>query len=119
MCPTAGRSGITAASFSVAIGVPTFRLRGVYFSMGTLALAEALRITVGNLLPRITTLPVEHIAEYDLVGRYYVSLGLAIATMLREGRARQPGEEAADGEHEHPVCFFAGLAGGASFRSTR
>ena len=30
------------------IGILTMRLKGVYFSIGTLALAEALRITVAN-----------------------------------------------------------------------
>ncbi len=74
--------GIVAALFALVIGVPTFRLRGAYFAIGTLGLAEALRITVGNVLPLITTLKVEHIASYDLSLRYELALGLAVATTL-------------------------------------
>ena len=52
---------IAAAAAGVAIaliiGLPTFRLRGVYFSVGTLALAEVLRITVTNTQPNISALP--------------------------------------------------------------
>ena len=33
------------------IGVPTFRLRGVYFAIGTLGVAEVLRLTTANALP--------------------------------------------------------------------
>lgn len=75
-------AGAVAALFALLIGIPTFRLRGIYFSIGTLALAEALRITVGNVLPTITTMPVEMIAHYDLSQRYYVALVVALATML-------------------------------------
>ena len=125
--------GVAAAAFAVAIGVPTFRLRGVYFSMGTLALGEALRITVGNTLPRVTSLSVEDIAAYDLVGRYYLASGLALATMaaaylLLRSRwslgilAVREDEDAARATGVSPLAhkmlalvlssFFAGLAGG-------
>lgn len=75
-------AGIVAAMFALIVGIPTFRLRGAYFSIGTLALAEALRITIGNILPNITTMPVNVIARYDLSERYYVALTIALATML-------------------------------------
>ena len=45
-----------ATAFGVLIGGPAFRLRGAYFAIGTLALAEILRITVGNLMPEISTI---------------------------------------------------------------
>src|SRR5919201_7007339 len=57
--------GVAATLFALIVGVPTFRLRGAYFSIGTLGLAEALRITVGNVRPLITTLPTDVIARYD------------------------------------------------------
>ncbi len=75
-------AGLVAALFALLIGIPTFRLRGVYFSIGTLALAEALRITVGNVFSNITTMPAEMIAAYDLTERYYLALGVALVTML-------------------------------------
>src|SRR5207249_5097898 len=47
----------TATLFALVIGVAAFRLRGAYFAIGTLALGEILRTTVGNVLPEISTLP--------------------------------------------------------------
>ncbi len=75
-------AGLTAAVFALIIGIPTFRLRGAYFSIGTLAMAEALRITVGNLMPKVSTLPVDLIAHYDLGERYYLAFAVAVATVL-------------------------------------
>ncbi len=75
-------SGLVPAVCALGIGLPTFRLRGAYFSIGTLAIAEGLRITVGNTLPLISSLPVEMLASYDLSARYYLALGVALATML-------------------------------------
>jgi len=125
--------GAAAAAGAVVIGLPTFRLRGAYFAIGTLAVGEALRITIGNQFPLITTLPVEIIASYDLASRYYLSLGLAIATtlaaylVLRSGLslgmlAIREDEQAAEATGVSPLrtklaallisSFFAGLAGG-------
>jgi branched-chain amino acid transport system permease protein len=73
--------GAVALLFGLVIGVPAFRLRGAYFAIGTLGLAEILRITVGNVLPVVSTLPTEFIAGYNLVHRYYLALGLAVATV--------------------------------------
>jgi branched-chain amino acid transport system permease protein len=69
--------GMAATLFALAIGVPTFRLRGAYFSIGTLGLAEALRIAVSNVFPNINALPAQLTAEYDIVNHYYLALGLA------------------------------------------
>jgi len=72
--------GVAAATFSMIIGAPTFRLRGAYFAIGTLAVAEVLRITVQQNLPYISTMPVKMIATYNLHLRYWVALVLAVAT---------------------------------------
>lgn len=73
--------GGVALLFGLVIGVPAFRLRGAYFAIGTLGLAEILRNTVGNALPVVSTLPAEFITNYSLVHRYYLALGLAAATV--------------------------------------
>ena len=73
---------VAAVLLALVVGLPTFRLRGVYFSLGTLAVAEAIRITVGNALPRVTALPAEMLGTYDLAERYYLALGVAVATMV-------------------------------------
>ncbi|HLH21123.1 MAG TPA: branched-chain amino acid ABC transporter permease [Chloroflexota bacterium] len=62
---------------ALAIGLPTFRLRGVYFSVGTLALAEMLRITVTNTQPNVSALPTSQLIDYSLQPRYWVALAVA------------------------------------------
>jgi len=42
-------AAVVAAAFAVAVSPAMFRLRGLYFTVGTLALAEALRILMVNL----------------------------------------------------------------------
>jgi branched-chain amino acid transport system permease protein len=74
--------GFAATVFALVIGVPTFRLRGAYFSIGTLGLAEALRIAVSNVFPNINALPAQVTAEYDLVSQYFLALGLAVVAMV-------------------------------------
>ncbi|HET7341646.1 MAG TPA: branched-chain amino acid ABC transporter permease [Methylomirabilota bacterium] len=71
-----------AAAFALVIGAPAFRLRGAYFAIGTLALGEILRTTVGNVLPEISTLPAATIAGYRLTDRYYMALALAALSVL-------------------------------------
>ncbi|HWP22923.1 MAG TPA: branched-chain amino acid ABC transporter permease [Candidatus Binatia bacterium] len=69
---------LVALLFGLLIGIPAFRLRGAYFAIGTLGLAEILRITVGNILPQISTIPAAELASYNILPRYYLTLGLAI-----------------------------------------
>lgn len=70
-----------AVAFALLIGIPAFRLRGVYFAIGTLALAQILFITVGNVLSDITSLPVKMLTTYQLAPRYYLLLALAVITV--------------------------------------
>lgn len=69
---------LVATAFGCLIGVPAFRLRGAYFAIGTLGLAEILRITVGNLSPEISTIRAAELASYNMLSRYYLTLGLAV-----------------------------------------
>lgn len=125
--------GLAAVVFGMLIGAPTFRLRGAYFAIGTLGVAEVLRITVSQNIPFISTMPGPLIASYDLLPRYYLALGLALATtataylLLRSPwslgiLAVREDEEAAQATGVHVLrhkllalalsSFFAGLAGG-------
>jgi len=72
--------GVAAVTFAMIIGAPTFRLRGAYFAIGTLAVAEAMRITIGQNQPLISTMSGSMIANYNLPLTYYVALALAIVT---------------------------------------
>jgi branched-chain amino acid transport system permease protein len=74
--------GIVATIFALIIGAPALRLRGIYFAIGTLALAEALHLTVANLLPGVTALPGAKLAGYHLEARYYLTLTLLLAIVV-------------------------------------
>lgn len=125
--------GLAAAAFALIIGIPTFRLRGAYFAIGTLGVAEVLRIVVAQRQPLLTALPGPEIAHYELAPRYYLALGVALAvTVTAIGLRRSPfglGLEAVREDEEaaratgvgvlaHKLLalaistFFAGLAGG-------
>lgn len=126
--------GVLAVAFALLIGIPAFRLRGVYFKIGMLALAQILYITVGNTLPMISSLPAQDLATYQLVPRYYLFLGLALVTIgtayvVANSRlglgimAVREEEDAAESlgvsALKHKLIalsistFFAGLTGGA------
>jgi branched-chain amino acid transport system permease protein len=124
---------LAATLFALIVGVPTFRLRGAYFAIGTLGMAEALRITISQTKPLVSTLPTEQIVGYSLATRYYLALALALATvgaalLLLRSRlslgmlAVREDEEAAQATGVNALAhkliafaissFFAGLAGG-------
>lgn len=69
---------LVAALTALIIGYPAFRLKNDYFPIATLALAEALRITIGNTLPQISNLPLDMLRNYELAPRYYLFLGVLI-----------------------------------------
>jgi len=75
---TAG--GLAALVFGSCIGAPTFRLRGAYFAIATLGVAEVLRIYVSQNRPLISTLSGPMIAAYDQAAPYYLALALAVAS---------------------------------------
>lgn len=124
--------GVVAVALALLIGIPAFRLRGVYFAIGTLALAQILFITVGNIFPDMSYNP--DLANYQIVTRYYLFLGLAVLTIgsayyLVNSRwglgmmAVREGEDAAESlgisARKHKLlaltisAFLTGLAGGA------
>jgi branched-chain amino acid transport system permease protein len=72
-------AGLAAAGAALFIGVPALRLKGIYFSIGTLALAQALELTVATTMPRISRLTAPMLREYELAPRYYLALVVVIA----------------------------------------
>jgi branched-chain amino acid transport system permease protein len=73
-------AGAAAALAALFVGLPVLRLKGIYFSIGTLALAQALELTVATILPRISRLPGPALREYDITSRYY--LGFAVLVVI-------------------------------------
>jgi len=74
-------SGLAAALGAAIIGFPGLRLRGIYFAIGTLAMAEAIRITINNRLPGISALPAAALRDYSLDSRYYLAFGVLLVTV--------------------------------------
>jgi branched-chain amino acid transport system permease protein len=70
--------GAVAAGAALLIGIPALRLRGIYFSIGTLALAQALGLTVATVLPRVSRLPGPMLRSYDLIPRYYLAFAVLV-----------------------------------------
>jgi branched-chain amino acid transport system permease protein len=124
--------GLVAVVLALLIGIPAFKLKGVYFAIGTLALAQILNVTVSNILPEMSYNP--SLANYQLIPRYYLFLALAVVTigsayLLVNSRiglgmmAVREGEDAAESlgisALKHKLialvasAFFAGLAGSA------
>jgi len=126
--------GLLAVAFAMLIGAPAFRLKGVYFAIGTLALAQILNVTVGNLFPKISALPVADLIAYELAPRYYLFLVLAILVvgvayflensslglgMMAVKEEEDAAESLGVNAFTHKLlalaisAFFTGLAGGA------
>ena len=72
---------LVTAVLAGVIGVPILRFRGVYFSIGTLAAAQALWITVGNVRSGITSLPAEALRAYEFTPRYFLALAVTVLTV--------------------------------------
>jgi branched-chain amino acid transport system permease protein len=70
---------LAATGTGILVGAPSLRLRGPYFAIGTLAVAEILHITVGNAFPQVSFLPAPTLAMYALAPRYYLALILTAA----------------------------------------
>jgi branched-chain amino acid transport system permease protein len=132
--PSILAGGLLAVAFALLIGAPAFRLKGVYFAIGTLALAEILNVTVGNVFPEISSLPVKELVAYQLMPRYYATLGMAVIVIgcsyllvnSRLGLGMMAVREEEDAAESLGVsalrhkllalgvsAFFTGLAGGA------
>lgn len=74
--------GIAAAIAALIVGAPALRLKGTYFAIGTLALSEAMRLTIGNVLPKVSRLPGPALRSYDIVPRYYLALVVLVVIVL-------------------------------------
>jgi branched-chain amino acid transport system permease protein len=76
-------AGALASLFlASAVGFPSLRLKGHYFSIGTLALAMIAVITVQNLLPGVSFITQECLSEYSLATIYYLAVGFGVFTVF-------------------------------------
>jgi branched-chain amino acid transport system permease protein len=125
--------GIGATVVACVIGPPTLRLRGAYFGIGTMAVAEVLRLVMTTTFTLQIYSPASYWASFTLVKSYYVALAVAIATIAvayavvhsRLGlvlQAIRDDEDAANASGINPArykmivfiisSFLAGVSGG-------
>jgi branched-chain amino acid transport system permease protein len=79
-------SGIVAALFAILIGLPVLRLKGHYFAIATLGVAEAVREIADNWVSLTEgghgmTLPISQDPNFGLQ-IYYTMLGILLASVL-------------------------------------
>ena len=125
---------ISTIILAVIIGIPTLRLKGMYFAVGTLALAQALQVIMQNIFNRSIAAPGNYVQAYNInpallsrAGRcvaivlaaiYYIrrsKLGLALVSIRDDEQAAQV---TGVNTFKYKVisllisAFIAGLAGG-------
>ncbi len=126
--------GLAGTVLSCVIGPPTLRLRGAYFGIGTMALAEVARLVSTTLYALPFWSPPSYWATFTTLKSYYIALAVAVATLVvayvvthsRLGlvlQAIRDDEDAANASGINPAkykmivfmisSFLAGVAGGA------
>lgn len=77
-------AGVASALFSLLIGLPLLRVRGVYFAIATLGVAGALRVlTASEYLQDLTNAAggILILTGVSLNGQYYLILGLCLVSL--------------------------------------
>jgi branched-chain amino acid transport system permease protein len=69
-----GAGSLSSLVLACVIGFPSFKLKGHYFSIGTLALAMIALITVQNVFPGVSFVPQEYLKTYSLIPIYYMAI---------------------------------------------
>ena len=75
-------ASISALLLASMIGFPSFKLKGHYFAIGTLALSMIASITVQNIFPGVSFSPPQFLSKYSLVPIYYMALTTAAITLV-------------------------------------
>ena len=74
--------GLAATVVACIIGPPTLRLRGAYFGVGTMAVAEVLRLVSTTTFTQTIYSPASYWVTFTLTKSYYIALVVSIATIL-------------------------------------
>jgi branched-chain amino acid transport system permease protein len=74
--------GVAAALAAMVLGTPALQVHGIYFAVGTLALGEALRLTVSLSMQTVSRLPGPMLRSYEYVSRYNLSLAVLTLTIV-------------------------------------
>lgn len=84
-------AALATAVVAGVVGLPLLRLRGIYFVIGTLAMGVAVWVTVGNVRPLTTTLPLDQLRAFTYTAPYFITLGIlalnvVVASWLRQSK---------------------------------
>jgi branched-chain amino acid transport system permease protein len=125
--------GLAGTAVACVIGPPTLRLRGAYFGIGTMAVAEVLRLVMTTTFTLQMYSPASHWASFTLTKSYYIALAvtmaiIAVAYLVVHSRvgltlqAIRDDEDAANASGINPAMykmivfmissFLAGVTGG-------
>jgi branched-chain amino acid transport system permease protein len=74
-------ASISSLLLASVIGFPAFKLKGHYFSIGTLALSMIAVVTVQNIFPGVSFSPPQFLSKYSLIPIYYMALTAAVITL--------------------------------------
>jgi branched-chain amino acid transport system permease protein len=76
-----GVGALSSLVLACLIGFPSFKLKGHYFSIGTLALSMIALITIQNIFPGVSFVPQEYLKTYSLLPIYYMAVIAAAVTI--------------------------------------
>jgi branched-chain amino acid transport system permease protein len=76
-----GAASISSLLLASVIGFPAFKLKGHYFSIGTLALSMIAAVTIQNIFPGVSFSPPQFLSKYSLIPIYYMALTTAVITL--------------------------------------
>jgi len=76
-----GVGALSSLVLACLIGFPSFKLKGHYFSIGTLALSMIALITIQNIFPGVSFVPQEYLKTYSLLPIYYMAIIAAAVTI--------------------------------------
>jgi branched-chain amino acid transport system permease protein len=74
--------GLAATVVACVIGPPTLRLRGAYFGIGTMAVAEVMRLVMTTTFTQTIYSPASYWATFSLTKSYYIALAVAVAAIV-------------------------------------
>ena len=76
-----GVGALSSLVLACLIGFPSFKLKGHYFSIGTLALSMIALITIQNIFPGVSFVSQEYLKTYSLLPIYYMAIIAAAVTI--------------------------------------
>jgi branched-chain amino acid transport system permease protein len=75
-------ASLSTIILAIIIGIPTLRLKGMYFAVGTLALAQAIQVIMQNIFNRSIQTRGDYVQAYNINWRYYLGLAIVVIVLV-------------------------------------